>query len=125
MNLKQIDLHIGQALNSLELVASELKQNEELKEISKNLALLIPQIWEERENLYSKFPEIKVDFLKKIEENKEEFIKMDTLLKEATKFEEDGELKKANETYKKLLEIADISYFKLQAEAGAFRTQAK
>ena len=127
MDLEKIDLKIGEILDNLQIVANELRQKDDsdLKIISKNLAFLLLEIWNERDKIYSKYLDIKCDLVKESAQNLTRFNKMETLLDEAFNLEQNNNIKKANESYKKLIEISEFGYFKLQTEAVAFRTQAK
>lgn len=125
--LEQVDLCLGESLEMLVTAAGEFKEYTSKNDfgdknaILKNIGDAVSIIWHARNALYEKRPDLKRDFKKEYEENKQRYEDLDLIFMKARNFEKDGNFDEARKIYKELLEQSKFGYFKLLAQAGLYR----
>jgi len=121
--LEKLDRVIGEALEQLMVAASTVKECNELDE-SLSLRLIgdaTVTLWDFRDIIYSLEPELKPDFVKEFDNNKDSYEKQAELHRIAKGKEARGDKEAAILHYQQLLESATINHFKTLAEAGLYR----
>jgi len=124
---EQLDLLIGQALESMNDAACEIKgilipeQKEKLLQIGRSISLL----WEVRNKIYEIKPELKRDFVNEYSDDKKRFEDLQKIHIKAIKAEKISDVESAILHYRELLNTSQFGYFKLLAEAGLYRTECK
>ena len=121
--LERIDLLLGEALECMVEAAGELKTVENINQKKKTLRIgrAICELWEVRDEIYKIKPEIKRDFVKEQEEDKQRYDELDKIFHEAWSAENKADKKSAITYYKELLQKSKSGYFTLLAQAGLYR----
>ena len=122
-SLKHIDLLIGESLECMVEAVAELKPYEHDDNDKKRIGIgrAICELWEVRDSIYRNRPDLKRDFVKEQEEDKQRYNELDAIYTKAWSSKNAGDTKNAIATYKELLAKSKSGYFTLLAQAGLFR----
>ena len=125
--LEHIDLLLGESLECMVEAASELRSIEETDHDKKRrrIGRAIVELWEVRDAIYKNRPDLKRDFVKEQQEDKQRFDELNNLFHKALSFEQDKNNEPAVQLFKELLERSKAGYFTLLAEAGLYRLSQK
>ena len=120
---RHIDLLIGESLECMVEAASELKIVESTDHDKKRMRIgrAICELWEVRDSIYKVRPDLKRDFVREREENKQRYDELDVIHQKALDSEHNGDKESAINHYEELLEKSEAGYFTLLAEAGLFQ----
>lgn len=126
-SLKHLDLLIGDALERLVDASDKVRNIRQIdnKQYRMKLGRIIAEIWILREELYGIDPDIKRDFVREHENDKERYEGLDKLHSKATEMEKSGDDPYAVKLYQELYEKSQFGYFRLLAEAGLYRVLTK
>ena len=122
-NFEHIDLLIGEALECMVEAAGELREMsiEDNKNRTLRIGRAISELWEVRSEIYQIKPEIKRDFFKEYEKDKQRYDYLDDIRKKAFSAENDDDKDEALLQFRKLLGESKSGYFTLLAQAGLYR----
>lgn len=121
--LEHIDLLLGESLECMVEAASELKSIEESDHNNKvrRIGRAIIELWEVRDAIYKTRPDLKRDFVKERQEDKQRFEELNDLFHKAISCEQNNDKESAVELFIELLEKSKAGYFTLLAESGLYR----
>ena len=121
--LEHIDLLLGESLECMVEAASELKSFDEGDPDKKirRIGRAIVELWEVRDAIYRTRPDLKRDFVKEQQEDKQRFDELNDLFHRAISSEQNKDKESAVVLFKELLEKSKAGYFTLLAEAGLYR----
>ena len=121
---EHLDLLLGQALECMDEAAGEVKALSVInqKEWLKHIGRSIVELWELRDAIYEKKPELKRDFVTEFSNDKQRYEDLHIIYRKAAEAEDSGDFDTAINHYKELLETSKFGFFKLIAEAGLYRS---
>jgi hypothetical protein len=121
--LEHLDLILGEALDCIVEISSELRQLEtfDQKEMSKHLGKAISELWYIRDAVYRLRPDLKPDFVREHEHNKIRYDELSELVKLANKADGNSDFETATKLYEELRQRSRFGYFRMIAEAGLYR----
>ena len=122
-SLKHVDLLLGESLEYMVEAASELKRFEATDNDKKTMRIgrAICELWEVRDAIYRDRPDLKRDFVKERENDKQRYEELEAIHQKAWSAENSGNIQLAIEAYRELLAKSKAGYFTLLSQAGLFR----
>lgn len=123
-SLEQLDLLLGEALESLMSAAAEIRalDSQHQTDDIRHIGMATTELWSIRDHIYALRPDMERDFVAESRTDPQRFECLDTLNRKAAAAELQGDMPAARALYLDLQKISQYGWFSLLAEAGLYRT---
>jgi len=122
-SLEHLDFLLGEALENIMEAAREVRElhSADTKERLKLLGTATFQLWQIRDAIYRLNPELKRDFVREYEQDKERYEELMKSVNAAVQAERGSHPETAMKLYEQLMRTSRFGFFRMVAEAGLYR----